>query len=137
MTKARWTPALAEAVKNSKIAHKIWKKAGRPMQNDNLLYFIRKEATKKVRQIQRRGTAEVREKLYQDITNANISTYQKLFYKLVNKQRNSVIDQTDRIIVNKQTFEEYDNIIDGWQNISRLKHSPKKTPNSTKNIKKR
>ena len=78
--------------------------------------------------MQRQEAAQARENLYQDICNANIEKDQKLFYKLVNKQRNSKTNCTDRIIVNGKTFEEYDNIIDGWPN-------QKKSPRSTKCIK--
>ena len=38
-------------------------------------------------------------------------------------------DQTDRIIVNNQTFEEYDNIIDGWQKHFEALAKPKENPN--------
>ena len=39
-----------------------------------------------------------------------------------------MIDQTDRIIVNNQTFEEYDNFIDGWQIHSESLAQPKENP---------
>ena len=78
--------------------------------------------------MQRQEAAQARENLYQDICNANIEKDQKLFYKLVNKQRNSKTNCTDRIIVNGKNFEEYDNIIDGWQQHFESLAQPKEKP---------
>ena len=39
-----------------------------------------------------------------------------------------MINRTDRIIVNNYTFEEYDNIIDGWQIHFEALAQPKENP---------
>ena len=109
---------------------KLWSKTlgGRPRQNNNHLYISRKAAKKRVRQIQRQDAALKREKLYNDISQAHIDKDQKLFFRLVNKQRNTKTSSTDRIIVNGQSYEEYDNIIEGWHLYFEALSQPKENP---------
>ncbi|KAK3105231.1 hypothetical protein FSP39_020278 [Pinctada imbricata] len=74
-----------------------------------------KIAKQKFRKIQRQESALERIKLYNEITSANIEKDQRLFYKLVNKQRNKQHDTTDHIILDGSVYSEYDNIIEGWK----------------------
>ena len=55
--RTKWTPRLAEAVRKSKTAHYLWKKAGCPKSKANIYCKNRNIARKKVRSVQRQQTA--------------------------------------------------------------------------------
>ena len=94
----KWSEELKEAVKQSKIAHKEWKKAGAPTNVDNPHYLRRKCAKRALRSVQRQQEARRRAKLYNDITQAD-GKDQKVFFKLVNEQRNTKAAATKEIVV--------------------------------------
>ena len=80
-----WSPDLAAAVRNSKLAHYMWKTAGRPTGEDPS-WQAKKEAKKIVRRVQRRQTAFKRTAMVNEISAASEKD-NRLFHKLVKKQR--------------------------------------------------
>ena len=123
-TKIKWTPEISKAIKESKIAHNNWKKGGRPTDKEDPLYITRKLAKQNLRRIQRKDSAIERAKLYNEISQANINSDQKLFYRLVNKQRSQPSENTDHINIDGKIYSEYDNIIEGFENLSKPKACP-------------
>ena len=113
----------------------IGKKAGRPHNKDNPLYKARKEAKQNLRKLQRQQSALERMKLYNEITQASIETDQKLFYTLVNKQRQKSLDKTSYIKINDKIYNDYDNIIDGWKTHFENLAQPKESTNFDDNHK--
>ena len=81
------------------------------------------------------NNARERENLYTEITNAHISKDQKLFAKLVNKQRKQQAAPTDIIIVNGEEFDTLDSIIEGWQTYFTELAKPKERPEYSENHK--
>ena len=114
-SKYRWTQEIAQASKIAKLAHYNWKKGGRPMTKTHPLFKERKETKLNLRRIQRQTSAIERIELYNQISTANAEHEQKLFYKLVNKQRNKATCTTDYITVENKNFSSHDDIIEGWQ----------------------
>ncbi|KAK3093083.1 hypothetical protein FSP39_010865 [Pinctada imbricata] len=126
--KSKWTPELANAVKESKLAHKEWKNANRPIDPNNFYVINRKLAKRKLRKVQRQKVASDRDQLYHNITKAHIEKDKKLFAKIVNKQRNNLTRNTDLIILDGETYESYDNIIEGWELYFTKLSEPKNSP---------
>ncbi|KAK3089114.1 hypothetical protein FSP39_000940 [Pinctada imbricata] len=131
-TKTKRTPEIKSAIQTSKNAHKLWKEAGRPRDPNHPKSLERKFAKRALRRLQRQGNASERENLYVEITNAHISKDQKLFAKLVNKQRNQQTTPTDTIVVNGEERDTLDSIIEGWETYFTELAKPKDRPEYNK-----
>lgn len=107
-------PALADAIAESKMAHYLWKEAGRPG-SEHPATAKRKGASKQVRRTQRQHEAERRNQLYNDII-ASHEKDQSTFYRLL-KRRHGV--QSSDIALRLDGKLVYDGDIqrDAWANF--------------------
>ena len=76
-------PALADAISESKLAHHTWKQKGCPGK-DHPLSIARRQASSKVRRVQRTHEAQRRSQLYTDILESHEKD-QATFYKLLRR----------------------------------------------------
>ena len=85
--KKLWCPQLKSIANKGKLAHKQWKEAGKPLDPNNELLMNKNNCKKQLRTRQRQIAAEQRNSLYKEIL-VSYTDDKKLFYKLVNRQRN-------------------------------------------------
>jgi hypothetical protein len=107
-----WNPAIKAAVKKRKAAY--WKlKKGKAAQTDqHILVEQHKKSKLELRSLQRIAAAKNRQNELEEIMEAS-SCNKKLFYKLVNKQRNTETLYTEKLVVKEKTYEN-EAILEGW-----------------------
>jgi hypothetical protein len=94
----------------AKTAHAEWKTHGKDKTHSSFKEL--KEAKRELRQSQRYGEAQRRNKLYDEIQTAS-SRDTKLFYKLINMQRKSVSNITTKLEYKGHTYQDTE-ITEGW-----------------------
>lgn len=121
-----------EMYKKSKELFGKWKNNGCDS-NDHVKTELLK-AKRAVRLSQRQFATEARLTLYAEIAKAS-STYTKLFYKLVNKQRQWDTQKlTSTLVVNGSSLQTEDDIRDGWAEYFRTSAHLSPHPTLTRNI---
>ncbi|MEW8546332.1 MAG: reverse transcriptase family protein [Candidatus Thiodiazotropha sp.] len=111
--KRLWCPELNNLARKSKIAHKQWKNAGKPIDPENSFVISKNACKKQLRKQQRQIAAEQRNSLYKEIMITHTDD-KKLFYKLVNRQRNHSQYALSDLIIDDVHVTEVDMIRQGW-----------------------
>ena len=111
--KKLWCPQLKSIANKSKLAHKQWKEAGKPLDPKNELLMNKNNCKKQLRTRQRQIAAEQRNGLYKEILVSHTDD-KKLFYKLVNRQRNYKQSSISELIIDDVHVTELEMIRKGW-----------------------
>ena len=100
--KAPWSPVIAKAVKNSKIAHRNWKRAGQPNRSHPTL--ARRTAAKRIlRRPQRQQIVKERQRNIKELMGAKRDD-NKLFYSIIGKQRNGKTTNTKELLLHNHLY---------------------------------
>ena len=100
--KAPWSPIIAEAVKNSKIAHRNWQRAGQPNRS-HPTSVIRTAAKRILRRAQRQQTVKSRQRNIKELMKAKRDD-NKLFYSIIGKQRSGKTTNTTELILDNHLY---------------------------------
>ena len=82
-----WPPDIVQALKRARQYHAMWKQEGRPGPKHKVS-VLRRQASRSVRESQRRHTALKREMKYRKIMDAQLND-QRLFYRLIREHQSS------------------------------------------------
>ena len=123
-TNKQWSPELAEAVKESKLAHFRWKASGRP-KGEHHTWFMKKKATRAVRAVQRRQHAAERNAILREIDDA-AENDSLLFHKLIKKKKASSIS-SNTIMIEGKAVEDTSEIVAAWADNYEELATPRET----------
>ena len=123
-----WCPELAKLSKDSKRAFGDWKKGGCPAEPHCELVLAKTSAKKKLRNRQRQIHAENRTKMYKEITTAHTEN-KNLFYKLINRQRQTGREILNELVINGDHLTESDSIRQGWADYFKTLATPVENKN--------
>ena len=126
-----WSPEIAQAVKNSKLAKFNWDQAGRPKEN-HPLWIQKKSATKAVRSAQRQEEAQRRRQLLDQISEAHVNDA-GLFYKLLKKQKNSS-SHRGALLINGDICTDEDTIRKEFADVVERLATPTSSEDHTKDL---
>lgn len=115
-TKGRgtWSPDIQLASKSSKKAYWAWKVCGSPKEKSHPTNLKRREAKRLLRRLQRQTHIRKSVALQKEIMDAS-DFDQKLFFRLVNKQRHRNTAYTELLEVDGEQLSTTDDIINGWK----------------------
>ena len=122
-----WTSKITQLCKNSKKAFWLFKQGGGLKSKENQLWLECKAAKRELRQAQRQLSASRRNKLYNDIMDSYWLD-QKLFYKLINRQRNGHSRKLNKLTVDDVHLETSSEIREGWANYFKQLSTPSSSP---------
>jgi hypothetical protein len=124
--KLKWPPKIMELCKINKKMFHIWKKAGRKRDPNDTTFCNMKEAKRALRRAQRQLATSVRLKAYDEIMESSPRD-QKVFYKLISKQRNTKRTTPDEMIIDGET-RHGDDLIEGLATYFEKLATPKDHP---------
>ncbi|CAC5375426.1 unnamed protein product [Mytilus coruscus] len=102
------------AIKAKKQAHALWKFQGRPVDPYNELVINKKQTTYELRKKYKNEIAQRRTNDREEIIQARVMD-NKLFHKLISRQRGKLGKLIDELHVDQSTYSET-NILEGWRN---------------------
>ena len=132
--KKLWCPQLKSIANKSKFSYKQWKEAGKPIDPENELLINKNECKKQLRRRQRQIAAEQRNGLYIEILTSHTDD-KKMFYKLINKQRNHKQSSISELIIDDVHVTELDMIRKGWASYFEKLATPVNDQNFDNNYK--
>ncbi|MES9879590.1 MAG: reverse transcriptase family protein [Sedimenticola sp.] len=112
--KGTWSPDIQSAAMAARRAHREWKDSGSPQSREHPANQTRRESKRKLRRLQRQTHARKQLCLQREIMDAS-DFDQKLFYRLVNKQRSSAATYTDTLEVDGVSLTTPEDVIEGWK----------------------
>ncbi|CAG2228284.1 unnamed protein product [Mytilus edulis] len=104
---------ILHAVKRKKTAFYIWKQQGRPKEPGNFYLKEKTTTTYDLRKLCRKEQALERINTRQQILDAK-SSDTAIFYKLIRKQRGKMGRFIDELIVENETYQTSDSVLEGW-----------------------
>ena len=109
-----WNEAISRACKAAKSSHWMWKLRGKPTDLNDPANTLRKVKKRELRRAQRQAEAQARNDLYEEIMMAS-QFDQRLFYKMVNKQRKTTTSHPPFLLVDGQQLCTDEDITKGWR----------------------
>ena len=109
--RGKWNSEISEASQKSRAIHKKIRESSHP---SNELKEEQKKAKKRLRKLQRQQAHIDRESLYKEIMAAEKED-QQLFYKLINKQRETPQQSTSSITMEGIELVTQEEIMEGWK----------------------
>ena len=109
-----WNKNMAEAAKNVRTKHVVWKRAGAPKNKDNPLKAQFIVAKRLLRKAQRQAYASQRDNWARKIMSAS-SSDNKLFHKMLRKQRSEGMQNTKTLMRGNQVAESNEDILSMWK----------------------